>query len=303
MKAMKEKVTFMYHGLKVVGELYKPGDFDANKKYAAMALSHPAGGVKEQTEGLYAEKMAELGYIALAFDTTFQGESEGEPRDWEEPAVRIGNLKCALDFLTTLPYVDNDRLALLGICAGGGYVIHAAETEKRVKCVAGVSSVDLGAYTRLGLDGTGKEFPQFIRAIGEQRTREANGGEVAYTGYVPDEMDESLPRDLQEAYKYYRTPRAQHPNSTNRVPLTCFGDIANFTAFDHLDTMIDVPVLMIVGETAITKQFTDYAWSQLNCPDRELLVVKKAGHFDLYDIPEYVDQAVAKLKEFFAKNL
>lgn len=142
---MKEKVFYnqTYNNVKIAGELYKPENFDVNKKYPAIIVVHPAGGVKEQVAGLYAKKLSENGFITLAFDASYQGESGGKPHFLENPASRVEDVRSSVDFLTTLPFVDKENIGVLGICAGGGYAFNAAQTEMRIKAVATVSAFDL----------------------------------------------------------------------------------------------------------------------------------------------------------------
>lgn len=146
-KVMKERVSFKNGPWTMAGELYLPEGFSTESKYAAVIVVHPGGGVKEQTAGKYAELMAGDGFVAIAFDASHQGESEGEPRRLDSPYNRVEDVKCAVDYLTTLPYVDRSRIGAMGICAGGGYAINAALTEKRIKAVAGISPVDAGLST------------------------------------------------------------------------------------------------------------------------------------------------------------
>lgn len=135
-----KRVTFKNNQLTIVGNMYFPQDFDESLTYPAIVVGHPAGGVKEQTAGLYAERLAQLGYVTLAYDASYQGESEGEPRHLEDPQARVEDIRAAVDYFTTVPFIDNDRIGLVGICASGAYVIKAAQTDKRVKAVAGISA-------------------------------------------------------------------------------------------------------------------------------------------------------------------
>ena len=171
---MKEKVNFKNGIWKMAGDLYLPEGFNKNMKYAAVICVHPGGGVKEQTAGLYAGRLAENGFVALAFDAAHQGESEGEPRRLDSPYERVEDVKCAVDYLTTLPYIDRKRIGAMGVCAGGGYAINAALTEKRIRAVAGVSPVDAGLSTRQGWAGgnTLEAQLKLMEQIAEARTAE-----------------------------------------------------------------------------------------------------------------------------------
>lgn len=218
-----QRVTFSNGNITVVGNLHLPKDFDKNNKYPAILIGHPAGGVKEQTSGLYAQKLAELGYVALAFDASYQGESGGMPRYFEHPAVRVEDFRAATDYLSTHPSIDENRIGLLGICAGGGFAIKAAETEHRLKAVATISMAYLGQLRRDGLAGIRKnQIRQLLDEVATQRKKEAKGGEVRYANYVPNTAEEipaNAPVLYREGYEYYRTKRGQHPQFNKQISI------------------------------------------------------------------------------------
>ena len=290
----------------IAGNLFLPPGFDKNKKYPAIIVGHPAGGVKEQTAGLYARKLAEQGFITLAFDASYQGESGGEPRFLEDPFIRIQDFSAATDFLSLYPAVDADRIGVLGICAGGGFAIKAAQTEHRLKAVATVSMVDLGQLRREGLGGVLKpKMQQRLDEVGKQRTREANGEPIKYVNYVfnsPEEIPANATGMYKEGYEYYRTPRGQHPNSQNKYVFTCLDKLMNFTALDHVEMISPRPLLLIIGSNADSRYFSDDAYKQAEEP-KELFEVQGASHIDMYDKPQYVQPAIQKLTDFFDKNL
>ena len=161
----------------MAGEIYFPEDFDTEKKYPSIVVTHPGNGVKEQVAGLYARLLSERGFVTLAFDASHQGESEGLPRYLEDPTARVEDIRCAIDFLVTLPYIDEERIGAMGICAGAGYSINAAQTEYRIKAVAGISTWDVGDSQRNGFAQcwTEEEKRQMFRGVALQRTREARG--------------------------------------------------------------------------------------------------------------------------------
>ncbi|WP_339321774.1 alpha/beta hydrolase [Paenibacillus sp. FSL W8-0194] len=300
---MKKSVSFKNGPLNMAGHLYLPEGFDESKKYPGIVVVHPGGGVKEQTAGLYAEKLSNQGYISLAFDASCQGDSEGQPRLLEDPYARVEDVRCAVDYLTTLPYVDREKIGALGVCAGGGYAVAATQTERRIKAVATVSAVDLGAMFR---DEASVETQlQTLEAVANQRTAEANGTEVNLQTWAPDsqeDIDENTPVLMREAYDYYRTPRAQHPNSPNRFRFTSVDKILSFSASAQIGTYLTQPMLLIVGTEADTRGYSDQFYALSNGP-KELFEVEGATHIAMYDIPEYVDQAVTKLSEFYGANL
>ncbi|VBB08601.1 alpha/beta hydrolase fold [Lucifera butyrica] len=301
---MEKKVFFNNNQIKMAGILFLPDDFNEAKKYPALVISAPAGAVKEQSPSLYGKKMAQKGFLALAFDTSHQGESGGEPRYLENPTERVEDIRCAVDYLTTLPYVDIERIGALGICSGGGYVVNAAMTERRIKAVAGVSLSDPGSWIRDGLDGKTpvEEQIKLLESVGKQRTAEANGAKPVYGPYVPDVVTEDMPVVLKEANNYYRTPRAQHPNSENRVLMTSLDKLIAFSTFTLTESLLTQPLLLVAGSKADTIGYSEKLYERVKCK-KEMFKIEGATHVDLYDIPKYVDQAINKLDGFFAKNL
>ena len=301
---MLEHVSFKNNNLKIAGNLYFPENFDRNKKYPAIVTVHPGGGVKEQVAGHYSKILSESGYITLAFDATYQGESEGEPRYLENPTARVEDVRAAVDFLTTLPYVDKDRIGGLGICAGGGYVLSATKSEHRIKAVATVSAVDIGGMYVKGWDGITPicNAVQMLEAVGQQRNAEANGNDSLYIPWVPENPAEITIPEFVDAYEYYRTPRAQHPNSPNKLLFTSLDKVFAFSAFERIESLLTQPVLLIAGSNAGSLWFSKDAYDRIT-GKKELFIVEGANHMDMYDKPEYVSQAVAKMKDFYGKNL
>jgi fermentation-respiration switch protein FrsA (DUF1100 family) len=301
--AMIKPVSFKNKSVEIAGHLHLPDDFNEDGKYPALVGIHPAGGVKEQTIGLYAKRLAARGFVVVVYDSSYQGASGGEPRLLEDPAVRVEDARCAADFLTTLPYVDADRMGVFGICAGGGYAIAVAQTERRFKAIAGVSATPMGEAARSNF---GRPIPaaaliQTMEASATQRTAEARGAEPAYAPFVPErfeDIDGNTPVMLREAYDYYRTPRGQHPNSKGRFLLTSLDKMLAFSTFNLIPDLLTQPMLLIAGSVADTKVYSDQAHALSNGP-KELFVIEGATHVALYDVPEYVDQAVAKLVPFF----
>lgn len=303
----KEKIFFKNKTLKMAGEIYFPADFDNTKKYPSVVVTHPGNGVKEQVAGLYAQKLSEYGFITLAFDASHQGESEGLPRYLEDPTSRVEDIRCAIDYLVTLPYIDEHRIGVMGICAGAGYSINAAQTECRIKAVAGISTWDVGDSQRNGFARcwSDEDRKQMLRDVAAQRTREARGEEPLYVGYVPntsDDIDENTSVIQREAYEYYCTPRASHPNSHNKFLFSCNDRLAAFNAFDLIETISPRPILLIVGSEADTIYFSQTAYEKANEP-KELYRIDGATHVDLYDKAPFVEQVVKKLSEFFTKSI
>jgi uncharacterized protein len=307
---MKKSVTFKNAQLNMAGNLYLPEGFNENEKYPAIVTVHPGSSCKDQTSGLYAEKLSELGYITLAFDASYQGESGGEPRYIEEPAARVEDVRCAVDYLTTLNYVDEERIGVLGVCAGGGYAVNAAMTERRIKAVGTVTAANLGRINRLG-DGTHSAAIKTLEAIGKQRTAEARGAEPMITNWIPKNHEEREQAgindiDITGAVDYYTTPRAQHPNSPNKLKFTSLGSVLGFDAFHLAEELLTQPLQIIIG--SVQGAFGAYQdghelYNKAATEKKDLFVIEGASHYDLYDQPEPVGQAVKKLAAFYKENL
>lgn len=304
---MKNRIKFKNGDINISAEIHFPDGFDHNKKYPSIVAVHPGNGVKEQVAGLYAGLLSKQGFITIAYDASHQGESEGYPRYLEDPARRVEDIRCAIDYLVTLPYIDEERIGAFGICAGGGYAINAAQTEARIKAVAGISTWDVGDSQRNGLfrDRTKEERQQFLRDVAAQRTREARGEAPLYANYVPsapDEFNETTAQISKDASDYYCTPRASHPNSHNKYLFSCNDRMAAWDAFSLIDTISPRPILFIIGDLADTIYFTDTAYEKALEP-KEIFRIKDARHVDLYDKSPFVEQVTEKLNDFFVTNL
>ncbi|MGO4855090.1 alpha/beta hydrolase [Phaeovulum sp. W22_SRMD_FR3] len=297
-------VEFNNNGITMAGNIYYPPGFDGSRKYPAIVSIHPGGGVKEQTAGLYAARLAAEGFVTLAFDASHQGASGGMPRYLDDPMRRVGDIYSAVDYLTSLAFVDADRIGALGICAGSGAAIKASTTERRIKAVATVSAVDVGAATRKGWDGKASEADQIatLDYVGQLRTAEAAGAAPTYGNYVPAVGDTTAPRDLQEAADYYLTPRGQHPNAPNRLLLTSVSYLVAFTGFDRIETLLTQPLLVVAGSEAGSLWHSEELHSKAAATDKELFIVNGATHMDLYD-GAGVDTAMAKVGPFFTSKL
>src|SRR4051812_3128306 len=195
---MIRTVSFRNREVQIAAHLHLPEDFTEDKQYPALVGVHPAGGVKEQTIGLYAGRLAAHGFVTVVYDSSYQGESGGEPRLLEDPSTRVEDARCAADFLTTLPFVDPGRMGVFGICAGGGYAISVAQTEHRFKAVATVSAAPMGESSRafMGREVPAAEHVATLEMVAKQRTAEARGGEHLYAPFVPEkfeDIDENTP--------------------------------------------------------------------------------------------------------------
>ncbi|MFF2383646.1 alpha/beta hydrolase [Streptomyces sp. NPDC058108] len=299
-----EAITFPNGPISMAGNLYLPAGFDPRGSYAAVVTVHPGGGVKEQTAGLYASRLAEQGFVALAFDASFQGDSGGEPHHLEDPYARVDDVRAAVDHLQSLPYVDAERIGALGICAGGGYAVNAAMTDHRIKAVTTASGPNIGTSFRRNWYGTDSDAAAVptLRALAQQRTAEARGAEAAYLPYVPAEPDGTTPRDLVEAHDYYLTPRAQHPNAKNKFLFTkSVSRIFTFDAFHMVEDLLTQPILIVAGSEAGSLWMSTELHGRVRAPKK--LVVEGGAHMDFYDVPEYVGRAVEEAVPFFRENL
>jgi fermentation-respiration switch protein FrsA (DUF1100 family) len=302
----KTDVTFDSAGITLAGDLYTPGG-PADGPRPGIVVGHPGSGVKEQAAGLYARRLAGQGFVTLAFDAAYQGESGGEPRGLEDPAHRVEDLKAAVSYLTTRPEVDADRIGVLGICASGGYVLPATGSDHRIKAVATVSAVDIARQFRLGADGTQDPavFQGMLDAAANARTVAAHGEKPPVLTLFPETIEQA--RALggghgAEGFEYYRTPRAQHPRSQRFLDWTSIDKMAIFDAFALVPLIGQRPLLMIAGTRAVTSWMSVEAFQKAVGP-KELHWIDGASHVDLYDKEQYVGPATEKLAGFFTENL
>lgn len=301
---MKTAVTFPSGGFALAGILFTPDDH-TGERLPAVVVSHPGGGVKEQTASVYAERLARAGFAALAFDAAHQGESEGEPRGLENPFQRAEDVKAAVTHLSTRDDVAPERIGALGICASGGYVPFAAQTDHRIKAVATVSAGDMGRVFREGIGGTqGREvLDALLQEAGAARTAEGRGEAPRMRPWIPDAPDgepEST-RD-RETREYYRTPRGHHPRADNTWPVRSIDHIAQYDSYGLIRLISPRPLLMIIGSEADTGYFSRDAIEAAAEP-KELFVVVGATHVSLYDRDEHVTPAAAKLTGFYTDHL
>ena len=299
-------VTYQLHEIDIAANVYVPADYNPAKKYAAIVVAHPNGGVKEQVAGLYAQRLAENGYITLVADASFQGASGGEPRNTDKPACRIEDIHGMIDYITHYPGVDTERVGILGICGGGGYTLKAAQSDKRLKAVATLSMFNSGKVRREGFMGSQiSTIQERLKQATDARAQEMLGGKILYTGEsnLTDEQIAQLPFDLyREGFIYYGTTHA-HPNSTFRYTVSSLLDLMTWDATSNVD-LINQPLLMLAGSKADTFYMTDEAFQKATgTADKELFLIPGATHIQTYYVPEYVDMAVNKLVEFFGKRL
>ncbi|MCB9285806.1 MAG: alpha/beta hydrolase [Lewinellaceae bacterium] len=299
-------VTYKLNGIDISANVYTPANYDSSKNYPAVVVAHPNGGVKEQVAGLYAQRLAESGYIAIAADAAYQGASGGEPRNVDKPANRIEDIRGMADFITQYEGVDADRLGLLGICGGGGYSLKAAQTDKRFKAVATLSMFNSGLVRRNGfMNSQLSTIQERLKMASEARALEAAGGEIRYTAdtKITDEMADKMPFDLYREGHYYYNRTHAHPNSTFRYTMSSLLDLMEFDAATNMD-LINQPLLMMAGSKADTYYMTDKAFQlATGTTEKELFLIEGATHIQTYYVPEYVEQAMSKLNAFLGKFL
>lgn len=302
-------VNYMLEGIKVSANLYTPAGYDeaSTKKYPAIAVAHPNGGVKEQVAGAYAQILAEHGYIAIAADARYQGASEGLPRNTDHPATRIGDIYGMVDFLVSFKGVDTNRIGALGICGGGGYALAAAQTDKRIKAVATLSMFNSGRVRRNGFqDSQIDTIEERLKQAADARNQERSGGEILYAGDMPEMTPEQvakLPFDLYRDGYYYYAVDYRHPRSTGRYTMSSLIELMVFDTEDRMD-LIHHPLLMMAGSIADTLYMTKDAFEKATGTDKkELFLVDGATHIKTYFEPKYVKQATDKLVSFFGKYI
>jgi len=301
-------VTYNLNGNRIAANIYTPAGYDKNKSYAAIVVAHPNGGVKEQVAGLYAQRLAETGYITIAADASFQGASGGQPRNLDNPAFRVEDIHGMADIIVSFPGVDANRVGALGICGGGGYTVKAAQTDKRLKAVATLSLFNSGIVRKNGfMNSEPEKAVSKLHAASEQRAKEVAGGAVARThGMEKDDLTaEQLSKmtDLySEGYIYYGKTHA-HPNSTFQYTVRSNLDLFTFDAAANMD-LIDQPLLMIAGSEADTLYMTKDCFDKATgTQNKELFLVPGAHHIQTYYVLEYVNQIADKLVGFYGKNL
>jgi uncharacterized protein len=304
-----QKVAFKnQYRMAVTGNLFLPKNLDRNAKHPAIVVGHPMGAVKEQSANLYASKLAEQGFVTLSLDLSFWGESEGEPRNAVSPDIYAEDFSAAVDFLRTQPFVERARIGALGICGSGSFVISAAKIDPRMKAVATVSMYDMGAANRNGLkhSQTLDQRKKTLEAAAEQRDVEFTGGETRYTSGTVHELGPHSTAIEREFYAFYRTPRGEYtpagssPTRTTHPTLTSNVKFMNFYPLTDIETISPRPMLFITGDSAHSREFSEEAYRLAGEP-KELVIVRGAGHVDLYDRVNLIP--FEKLTRFFRTYL
>lgn len=304
-KVTRQKVTFKNrYGITLTGDLYISKN--ASEKLPALAISGPFGAVKEQSSGLYAMNMAERGFITLAFDPSYTGESGGEPRHVASPDINTEDFSAAVDYLGTHASVDRNKIGIIGICGFGGFALNAAAIDKRVKAVATTSMYDMSRVNAKGyFDAmTPEQRTQILEQLGRQRWTDAeNGTPTLAPKGLPDKIEGSEPQFVKDYFDYYKTERGFHPrsiNSNGSWSVTNPLSFMNMPILTYVKEISPRPILLIAGENAHSRYFSEDAYKAASEP-KELMIIPGAVHVDLYDRPDVIP--FDKLTEFFTKNL
>jgi uncharacterized protein len=303
------RVTFKnQYNMQVTGNLVTPKNLDRNRSHSAVIVGHPMGAVKEQSSMLYAQKLAEQGFITLAIDLPFWGESVGEPRNLVAPEIYTEAFSAAVDYLGTQAFIDRGRIGVLGICGSGGFSIAAAKIDPRLKAIATVSMYDMGEVTRRGLNKSVslEQRKALLAKAAEQRYAEFTTGEGTFLNYLPKELGPDADPVTREFWEYYRTPRGiaipsgRTLEQTQNRMLTSEVRFMNFYPFNDIETISPRPMLFITGDQAHSREFSEDAYKRAAEP-KEIHRVPGAGHVDLYDRADLIP--FDKLADFFTRNL
>lgn len=301
-----QKVEFVNRfGIKLVGDLYLPKDTKKGDKLPAIAISGPFGAVKEQASGLYAQTLAEKGFITLAFDPSYTGESSGAPRNIASPDINTEDFSAAVDFLSNNANVNPDKIGILGICGFGGFALNAAQIDTRIKATVTSTMYDMTRVSAKGYNDSIDENGRYDLkvALNNQRTLDYKNGTYAKAAGLPDKLTGSEPQFVKDYYGYYKTKRGFHKNSINsngNWNQTSTLSLINLPILAYSNE-IRTPVLMIHGENAHSRYFSEDAYKKLKGTNKELLIIEGANHVDLYDNLEKIP--FEKISSFFKENL
>lgn len=295
----------------LAADVHLPPSFDRSRQYPTIVVAHPIGSCKEQTSGeIYSAQLADQGFVAVAFDAGFQGESGGEPRSIEDPTLRVEDFRHVVDYLVTLPYVDADRIGLIGMCGGGGYAINTVMTERRYQAVATITGANYGRVLREA-EGSAEATIAKLEEIAAQRTAEARGADWQVDQGLPESVEQAkglgiTDIDILGATEYYKTDRGANPNGLNQTLRSHMGPGYGWDAFHLAEELLTQPLLVIVGsEPGGFGAYRDghEIVRRARSEEKELVVLDGWSHYDLYDKPEPVSEAMARLVPFFTENL
>ncbi|ENT7504466.1 alpha/beta hydrolase, partial [Shigella flexneri] len=253
----------------------------------------------------YAEKLAEKGFVTIAYDASYQGESGGEPRQLENPYIRTEDVSAVIDYLTTLSYVDNTRIGAMGICAGAGYTANAAIQDRRIKAIGTVSAVNIGSMFRNGWENNVKSIDALphIEAGSNARTSDISSEEYAIMPLAPMKEADAPNEELRQAWEYYHTPRAQYPTAPGYATLRSLNQIITYDAYHMAEVYLTQPMQIVAGSQAGSKWMSDDLYDRASSQDKRYHIVEGANHMDLYDGKAYVAEAISVLAPFFEETL
>ncbi|WP_301546932.1 alpha/beta hydrolase [Gordonia sp. X0973] len=294
----------------LAADIYFPANFDEALKYPVVITAHPTGSDKEQTSGnVYGAALAKEGFVAIAFDASFQGESGGEPRFVEDPGFRVGDFSFVVDYLVAQPWVDEDKIGVLAICGGAGYAVAATMIDRRIKALTTIAGSNVGRLMREGFSNY--DPIAMLEAVAAQRTAEARGQAEQINDLLPPTVEFAKENgltdiDVLEATEYYKTPRGQHDRACTSFNFARQGALATWDAYDHAETFLTQPLLIVIGDKP--GAFASYRlgmelYGRAASKEKDLLVLPGVSHYDLYDQPEATGKALEAAVPFFHKHL
>ena len=302
-----EKVTYKNrYGIEVSAEMYTSKTLDRSKRHPAIIIGTPYGGVKEQGAGIYAMTLARRGFVTLAFDESFNGESGGEPRHVSSPDIFVEDFSAGVDFIGTRPFVDRNRIGVIGICGSGGFAVTAAQVDKRIKAVVTAIMYDMSRVNHYGWEDSmsKEEYDKMLDRLGEQRWEDFEKGEPQYIPSFPEEVTDSVPAGLDpissEFWEYYAMERGHNPRARGGFTTTSNMAFINFPLMNYIETISPRPILFIIGENAHSRYFSEDAYRRAAEP-KELYIVPGARHIDLYDRTDMIP--FDKIESFFREYL
>ncbi|MDE6477696.1 MAG: alpha/beta hydrolase [Alphaproteobacteria bacterium] len=292
------------YGIKLAGDLYTPKNM-GDEKLPAIAVSGPFGAVKEQVSGRYAQEMAARGFVALAFDASYTGQSGGTPRHVASPDINTEDFSAAVDYLTTQPNVNPDQIGIIGICGFGGMGLNAAAMDTRIRATVTSTMYDMSRVNANGYydANTADDRYEMRRQLNAQRTADAASGDYAWAGGVADTMPDDAPQFMRDYHDYYKTPRGYHPRSVasnSGWRVTSALSFMNMPILAYSDE-IRSAVLMLHGENAHSRYFSEDAFKKLTGDNKELVIIPGANHVDLYDNMDVIP--FDKIEDFLRKNM
>ena len=307
-KVNVERVTFKNRfGIELVGDLYTPKTMNKEDKLPAVAISGPFGAVKEQSSGLYAQTLAERGFLTLAFDPSYTGESKGTPRHVASPDINTEDFSAAVDYLSNNKNVNPDRIGILGICGFGGFAINAAAIDTRIKATTAITMYDMTRVSAKGYNDSVDKNARYEmkQNLNKQRTEDFKNGTYKGADGLPEKLTGNEPQFVKDYWGYYKTKRGFHTrsiNSNGKWNTTSALSLINQPILQYADE-IRTPVLIVHGENAHSRYFGETAYHKLKGDNKELFLVKGANHVDLYDGGDKNAIPFDKIESFYKENL